>query len=350
MEIQEIFAKAASIDKLISFNEKDIEKLKKIQIRPELYSRDRLFTSMMNGRIVLFDDLPISIKSKKGEENTMQELPGVIRKAFRKADKVKAQNGPSRVRRRSTVGEIMDKWERRRGIISVTDLHFRETAFEKQVEAGVLSDFNVYCLNDELINYLEMMTLVISSKGNTTDSHSDDSDGSNHCLAGQKLWLMWDRLQGKKAGLEDCTFDEVTTHASFSLKKFLSIPGARWLLISPGQTLFLPGNYTHRVITLENYIGFGSFHVALPSYIRSLRRWVLFGTTDVKDEFLKIINTEVIGLISRLKQSESEATVTYGLSYLQDSVSAWLNTENRAHKTKLLNNSLVQDFVAAAMS
>jgi len=104
------------------------------------------------------------------------------------------------------------------------------------------------------------MTLVISSQGNVTDSHSDDPDGSNHCFVGRKLWLAWDTFEGRAAGLQDCSRDLVRERARFDLATFAALPSACWWTVGAGETLFLPGRLTHRVITLEPYIGIGSFY------------------------------------------------------------------------------------------
>ena len=229
----------------------------------------------------------------------------------------------------------------------MTDLHFRETKFEKRVEADALSDFNIYCFNQTLIEYLEMMTMVISSSGNVTESHTDDSDGSNHCFTGQKLWLTWDRVEGQERGLQDVTFDDVRGDAKFSIKNFLKVPSAKWFVVSANRTLFLPGNLTHRVITLEKYIGIGSFHVALPSYIRSLRRWILTGSTDVTPELMEIINQEAVAQLGRLKKGPASLKNTYGLSYIKPSIDHWLKHEDPQKRRVMLENKLVKEFLAA---
>jgi hypothetical protein len=105
-----------------------------------------------------------------------------------------------------------------------------------------------------------MMTLVVSSCGNVTDSHSDDPDGSNHCFVGRKLWLAWETFEGQKAGLRDCSRDLIVERAHFDLGIFASLKTARWWTVGPGETLFLPGRFSHRVITLESYVGIGSFY------------------------------------------------------------------------------------------
>ena len=38
----------------------------------------------------------------------------------------------------------------------------------------------------------------------------------------------------------------------------------------------MPGHLTHKVITLEPYLGVGSFYLALPNIIRTLSRWITY--------------------------------------------------------------------------
>jgi hypothetical protein len=346
MTVAEIFTMASGMDRLVRTDKHDIEKLARLQLQPEFYSRDKLFRHMARGEVSLFSDFPVYVKP--GSLKREKELVGLVANGFTADARARTQNGPSRTRKLARVPELMDKWKRDRAIISVTDLHFRETKFEKKVEADALSDFNIYCFNNELVTYLEMMTMVISSSGNVTDSHTDDSDGSNHCFTGKKLWLCWDRVEGQERGLQDVTFDDVHGAAKFSIKNFLQVPSAQWFVVSDNRTLFLPGNLTHRVITLEKYIGIGSFHVALPSYIRSLRRWILTGSTDVTPALLEIINREVVAQLGRLKDGPQSLKDTYGLSYVKYAVDYWKRNEDPAKRKLMLENRLVKEFLAAA--
>lgn len=345
MTVAEIFARASGMDRLVRTDKHDIEKLAQLELQPESYSRDKLFRHMAKGEISLFSDFPVYVKPESLTRG--KELIGLVTNGFNTDARARTQNGPSRFRKLSKVPELMAKWKRDRAIISVTDLHFRKTKFERKVEADALSDFNIYCFNEELITYLEMMTMVISSSGNVTDSHTDDSDGSNHCFTGKKLWLCWDRVEGQERGLQDVTFDDVHGSAKFSIKNFLKVPSAQWLLVSANRTLFLPGNLTHRVITLEKYIGIGSFHVALPSYIRSLRRWILTGSTDVTPEFLEIINKEVVAQLGRLKDGPQALKDTYGLGYIKSSIDYWKRNEDAEKRRVMLENGLMREFMGA---
>ena len=67
----------------------------------------------------------------------------------------------------------------------------------------------------------------------------------------------------------------VTGRARFDMQSWLSLRSARWFLVNPGETLFLPANMTHKVITLESYIGVGGFFLALPNSLRLLSHWIV---------------------------------------------------------------------------
>ena len=48
-----------------------------------------------------------------------------------------------------------------------------------------------------------MYSLVISTRGYVTDSHSDAPDSTNYCFTGRKLWIAWETQEGLEHGLED---------------------------------------------------------------------------------------------------------------------------------------------------
>lgn len=187
-----------------------------------------------------------------------------------------------------------------------------------------------------------MLTLVICSTASFTDSHTDDPDGSNHCYAGRKLWLIWDSETGISRGLEDIERCEVYGKAAFDLDTFLAIRGSRWFIVSPGQTLFLPGNYAHKVITLKDYIGIGSFFVMLPAFVRTLLRWSrtppLWTLTNHTGEYARLLD-DITRLVTRriqyLNASTPRARRHWGLRHLQESAKEL----NRSERLRLIRGS-----------
>lgn len=216
-------------------------------------------------------------------------------------------------------------------MVNVTDLHIRGTPVTRLIDVAPLSDFNLLArTRRRTIRELEMLTLVISSAGALTDSHTDDSDGSNHCFAGRKLWLIWDSATGMARGLEDVERCDVYDRAAFDIETFLSLPTARWFILAKGQTLFLPGNYAHKVITLDHYLGVGSFFVMLPSYLRRLIQWKrlapLWSVSDSNRARGRLLD-DVTNVVTRCVQSLAFASTKerrrWGLTYLMRAVRDW---------------------------
>lgn len=228
---------------------------------------------MARGDPVVFDDLVVPFR-RSGLANDPAAIAECFARALGRATRVPVRVGPSQRCRWLSVPELIRRWNSRRGVVNVTDLHIRGTPLTRLIDVAPLSDFNLLAgTRRRTIRELEILTLVISSSGGLTDSHTDDSDGSNHCFAGRKLWLIWDSATGMARGLEDVERCDVYDRAAFDIETFLSLPTARWFILAKGQTLFLPGDYAHKVITLDHYLGVGSFFVMLSNYLRTLVRW-----------------------------------------------------------------------------
>ena len=146
---------------------------------------------------------------------------------------------------------------------------------EQVIAPEVLSGFNLLPRSSPDARRQEMFSFVISSRGHLTDSHSDAPDSSNFCFAGRKLWLAWDTYEGARYGLQDVERVPVRGRARFDMQSWLSLRSARWLLVNPGETLFLPASMTHKVVTLDSYIGVGGFFLALPNCLRLLSHWIV---------------------------------------------------------------------------
>jgi hypothetical protein len=228
----------------------------------------------------------------------------------------------------------MRRWSGGRAIVNVTDLHIRGTPITKLIDITPLSDFNLLPRSRlEAIQELEILTLVVSSGGSFTDSHTDDPDGSNHCFTGRKLWLIWDEVSGLARGLQNVERCEVVEQAAFDIGAFLSLSKSGWCVLSKGQTLFLPGNYAHKVITLEHYLGIGSFFVMLPHYLRTLLRWKLQAplwslnySNGESTSLLEDITRMVTRRVRALMDAPPNVRRFWGLEHLIRSVSYWETT------------------------
>jgi hypothetical protein len=350
-DLMTLWDEAASIDRTLKGRERDLTLLKRKRVEPTRYSRPLMFSQMSRGRVCLFENLRVPVKGGDGGDLRAALAEG-IRSGFPKSRTARIQRGRSRRRCRMRIPEVMRRWEGGRAILGVTDLHFRETNFDDVIDTTALSDFNVLCNDPEsggdFKEMIEMMTLVISSRGNLTDTHADDCDGTNHCFLGRKLWLAWDRIEGRAVGFQDVDRDPVCDQAAFDLETFLTLPSSRWFTVEPGQTLFLPGSLAHKVLTLEHYLGVGSFHVALPSYLRSLERWVVYDTLDiVPKELLAKVNRAVVRRIGEVKRAPKALRDRWGLSQMKEAVANWRADTTRV-KRMLIRHPLFTEFFKSA--
>lgn len=349
LAILTIWSQAAAIDKTLQVTSQDLDALRKKRVKPIPYSRSRMFARMRRGEVSLFSDLQVTVERRPADDLSETLVRG-IRRGFPRSRTARIQKGRSSRRCRMKVPEVIQRWERGRAILSVTDLHFRKTKFDKLVDTSSLSDFNILADDPEFGAHfremIEMMTLVVSSAGNLTDNHADDCDGTNHCFVGRKLWLAWDRMEGKSAGFQDVDRDAVFDQAAFDTQTFLSLPSSRWFTVEPGQTLFLPGNLAHKVITLEHYLGVGSFHVALPSYLRCLERWIVHDTHDiVPNNLLGKIHRAVLRKLAEVRFFPPSTREQWGVAEMKLAVSNWRRSGKNARKTQLLNNALFAEFI-----
>jgi len=263
--------------------ERALAALARKRIAPRAYSPSALFEAIAGSRPAVLQGVPVPVAGARCE-GLVGALVAAIERGFGDEPCARAQVGAQRVCRRLAVPELMRRWASGRHLVSVTDLHVRGTPLARSINTRALSRFNLLPLGGRTMQRQEMMTLVVASAGNVTDSHSDDPDGSNHCFVGRKLWLAWDTFEGSRVGLQDCERELVNGKARFDLARFCALPGARWWTVEAGQTLFLPGRFAHRVITLEPYIGIGSFYVTPTSCLDSLTRWYAHGPLWSQDD------------------------------------------------------------------
>jgi hypothetical protein len=334
---ESIWARAHRIDPSVTVSTRQVRALQRRRISSVSFSNEVLFTSMAKGRPVLFDDLAVPVR---GEEamGTRDAVVSALGKGFGRAEKVRVRCGPSRTSKYLTVDQLLGRWSDDRAKVSVTDFHIRGTSVMRSIDCSRLSGFNLLAGAPDPVGTEEILTMVVSSAGTVSDSHTDDPDGSNHCFTGEKLWLVWDTFQGIARGLEDIERCNVSGEwARFSISRFLAVPGSRWFVVKPGQTLFLPGHLTHKVITLESYLGVGSFFVMLPSYLRTLLRWTkytpLWALTgpperrlDLMDLITKRVTRKIVALSNRSRAEQDR----WGLRHMREEAQALLRLSPRA--------------------
>jgi hypothetical protein len=347
---------ARQIDPTLMASPRQLKALASRELRPVAFSRNLLFSSMAKGKPVLFKDLPVPVR---GEDKLgpREALLRALDEGFSRRSRVLVRCGPSGKLTRIPVAELVRRWASSRARVSVTDLHIRGTPLTKTIDCSCLSDFNILAEAGGAVAEQEMLTMVVSSAGVFTDSHTDDPDGSNHCFVGRKLWLVWDTFSGLSHNLEDCERIAIETkQAAFSISGFLSVPHSRWFFVEPNQTLFLPGHLTHKVITLDDYLGVGSFFVMLPSYLRTLARWTertpLWALTLPPDRRLDLVDKItrcVINKVRALASAPRAEASRWGLTHLGAAVRQWQQASRGLSSRALLDNPVSTELVMTVL-
>jgi hypothetical protein len=305
-----------------------------------------LFTAVAEGQPILLDNIevPVAGASRFGLQPA---LLCALARSFKRGEEASAQIGPNRIRRSLPILELVRRWQSDRYLVSITDLHVRGTQLERDINTHALSAFNLLPLGSDKMRRQEMMTLVVSSRGNVTDSHSDDPDGSNHCFVGKKLWLAWETFEGQKAGLQDCSRDPVDDRARFKLDVFNSLKSAKWWTVSAGETLFLPGRFSHRVVTLEPYVGVGSFYCTPSSCLENLCRWYchgpLWSVDDVEREnegLVDEIAATMMRKVRRLIRQVPRTQEAWGLDFVGLALNTWRRRWKPSRRNELMTNPI----------
>ena len=309
-----LFDQAADTDASLLPNSQHCTALETTRIKPSGYTRNRLFSNMINGKVSVFNDFPSPYRMPHHSVQQRSENIADAISAIRITNKVRTRIGTSRRWNYFTPTELIRRWKNGAAAANVTDFHLRDTSLEKLINPTVLSQFNLLPAMSAEVSWIEMMTMVVSSKGGFSDSHSDDCDGSNHCFTGTKLWLAWDTREGLKNGLEDLDQQNISGRCAFDLDAFLSLKSACWFTVETGQTLFMPGHLSHKVVTLDQYLGVGSFYISFANILRTLARWQL-----VKPNWQRL-------------EAKSLEQIVY-----REVVSTALNRRNMVSKTSLGN-------------
>lgn len=340
----EVWTRARRIDPTLKVSREHHLELEQRQVHPARFSRKALFAAMAEGRPAVFTDVPLKVRRQR-ELGIREAVLENLRQGFPEDKRFRVRLGRDGYRRQSLrIEDLLRRWNGKRGLVNITDLHVRRSKrLIKSIDCSALSDFNLLAGAKKPVSTEEMLTLVVSSAGVFTDSHSDVPDGSNHCFVGKKLWLVWDTFDGIARNLEDIERSAAQgEHAAFNISAFLSVPGSRWFTVEAGQTLFLPGHLTHKVITLEDYLGVGSFFVMLPSYWRTLMRWIehtplwaLHAPPSERLSMVDKITRRVTRKVNRLAGSSEAEQRWWGLPHLVDAVHTWHRTAD-AHSLAAL--------------
>lgn len=352
-----LWEQARRVDRTLKLSPRDLPALCRRRVRPVPFSRQALFTAMTNGEPVIFTDLPVPVRGED-DVGVRKAVLKALASGFPPNRSIRIRSGPSEAQKYVTIDELLRRWRGGRARVNVTDLHIRGTGLMRSIACSQLSDFNLLAEGRGSVNEQEMLTMVVSSTGAYTDSHTDDPDGSNHCFVGKKLWLAWDTFAGLRHGLEDPErFDTTRKQGTFSLSGFLAVPGSRWFTVDSGQTLFLPGHFTHKVVTLRDYLGVGSFFVMLPNYLRTLTRWTkhtplwaLQKPAAYRLDLVNRITERVIGKVNELKSDTPVERARWGLDYMQSAVRTWHKTASRQSRALLLDNPISAELIRTVLA
>jgi hypothetical protein len=295
---------------------------------------------MLAGEPILVTGFPVPLRGRLNDLPTAAAGHKLINWLGKRRSRQKHRiyTGPTGVRRELTLGQIASKWHADRTRFGVTDLHIRGTMMEDVIAPEVLSGFNLLPHSSTLAREREMFSFVISTRGHVTDSHSDDPDSSNFCFTGRKLWLAWDTYEGAKRGLQDVERVPVARKARFDMETWLSLRSARWCIVNSGETFFLPAHLTHKVVTLERYIGVGGFFIALPNCLRLLGHWIVRGplwskrdSTGERDELLAEIAHSVSDALLRLREAEPSERRQWGYDFVEQSAESFIRACSGEH-------------------
>ena len=341
LSMKGLFAKAATIDPKMAVTNALWARLRGRQVKAVEYDQDLWFKNMADAKPSLFRQFPVpAIPPNKSKVATLDETTQRLMKVLtgsRSQHKYRFRTGRSRSLKYMTIRELMKYWANPRAIVTTTDLHIRDTSIEKVIDVDALSDFNLFPHMHEDTSSLEMMSMVISSEGALTDSHSDDMDISNYCFFGSKLWLAWDTHEGHEAGLDDCDRVEIDEHARFDMKTFLSLKSARWFVVNDGEMLFLPGNMAHRVVTLAPYVGVGAFYLAFPNALRTVSRWQQYAANweldKSADEIGHSSREEVASFVAKaIKSGPKGLKKKAGAAYSRYALDSWLKAYSQSSR------------------
>jgi hypothetical protein len=326
---------ASRYDPTLAVNRRMFQVMLRRYVPPRAYSRAALFRRMYGGEPTVMTGFPKPLHPPLSRLEPVQAGLALIdwlsRRRARNQYRVHA--GAAGTPRTLTLTQIASAWSTGQTPFGVTDLHIRGTGMEAVVDPAVLSGFNLLTRSSNKARRQEMFSFVISARGQFTDSHSDAPDSSNYCFTGRKLWLAWDTYEGAGRGLQDVERIAVTERAEFDIQRWMSMPSARWLVVNPGETLFLPATMTHKVITLEPYIGVGGFFLALPNCLRLLSHWIshapLWSKGDLtgeNDNLVAEIAETIRELLMELPRSSTRQRRQWGHDYLEPSAAHFIAT------------------------
>ncbi len=346
--VEQIFQFASTFDSSVLYSPKFSKSLDSRRLTARNFDRSHLFSNLANSVPSLYFDYPKPYTELIGTNNPRQQIVNFLIELDEKFEyKIERELGRSPVR--MTISELIQRWLRDEEILRVTNIHTRKTRIPEILDPDALCPFNLLNNRNSDVESLEMMTLMASTTRGITESHSDDADVNTHCIAGKKLWLFWDTLEGVTSGLQDNERQVVCGKPEFDMLTFLCLKSSGWCMIEEGNTLFLPGNYTHKVLTLEKYLGVGGFFVTYPSLLQAFSRWIARCDYYQRKEPLyrerkgaDIADVIEVSLLMSTEKHGAEATKNeaqrqeWGINFLPHAIANWTANTKSKDRNRLM--------------
>ena len=347
---------AAVFDETLRASPAQFEEMLARYVAPEPYARDTLFRRLISGEPAVMGGVPAPTRGALAGLPVPEAAEALLAWLLRRRStaRYRLYGGKGAKRRYLTLRDAATAWTRDRSVFGVADLHIRDTAMEDIIDADALTPFNILTTSTPDVQRQEMYSLVISTHGYVTDSHSDAPDSTNYCFTGRKLWIAWETQEGLAHGLEDVEHMMVKERARFDLRTWMKLPSARWFLVGPGQTLYFPAHLSHKVVTIERYLGVGGFFFSLPGAFRLLSHWILKEPLWLKDDGAEE-NAQLVAEIAAaaLKKTRhmgatSGSDRTWGQDYLRLAADDFISACPEAELTKLQTDNRFAPLLAAA--
>ena len=107
------------------------------------------------------------------------------------------------------------------------------------------------------------------------------------------------------------------------------------------------------MITLEHYLGVGSFYVGLPGCIQTIARWhehepIWVSRTPAYTFLVDEITRALTARIRLLREATDADRERWGVGYVRESVALWERSERKARRRVLLANADFAELVDVA--
>jgi len=169
-----------------------------------------------------------------------------------------------------TPQRVLDAWQADDPAFGITDHAVGGAALSAHVRMNTVLENNLLSHEDALDRF-EVCGPILATRGHITDAHMDDPDIWNSCVSGAKAWVMADIREWSRQF--QLSVRRILDAEPLDVETFLSLPGSRWAVVTDDTALYCPNTYVHRVVTLERYVGIGTFCATPESAPRLLDFW-----------------------------------------------------------------------------